>query len=893
MLLPKNILVPFGLALAGLLGGLYTASSIILSKNIAQVEEQSIQQAIAAFTTVLDQTQDDFDIRLADWAAWDDTYAFIQDRNPAYIKSNLGPQALALTNTNLVLFTRPSGQIVFASGIDPVHKRRTPISEALRAKLLPQDKLIQHKTIDSRTTGLLLLPEGPIIISSRPIITSKLKGPIRGTLIFGRSLNQKQINKLAQSTRLSLTIQPINSVHLSSDLREARDALLQQGSTFVQPLSQHTLAGYTLLKDIYGRPILILRIELPRESYKQSQESLNYLLASLLVAGGVFGSIIVLLIHRLLRSQRQQRQSEIQYHTLIKEATEGIFLVDAKTRRIVETNLAFQNLLGYSAEVALTLTLDDIVTDLDQENGHKRLLTSLEPHYANSESKYRCQDGSLITVETKASLIADHQRTVYCIIVHDITERKRFEEQLMQYAYHDSLTGLANRAHFIDRLRHLIARAQTTGSATFAVLFLDLDYFKVINDSLGHTVGDQLLVLFAQRINACLEVCDTLARLGGDEFAILLEKKLDHQEILQFAEQVQLSLKAPFNINGQEIFVTVSIGIILCPNNYSYAEEILRDADTAMYQAKASGRARHEIFNITMHETAVQRLQLETDLRRAIENQELQLCYQPIVSFKNHQQDPTTHSQEDYAVTGFEALVRWPHPDRGLIPPAEFIPIAEETGLIIPLGWWVLKEACQQLRIWQQRFPHSPLATCVDGPETALKISVNLSVRQFEEPDLVERIRQILLETQIDPGSLCIEITESILIKKAESIVGVLAELKDLGVLLYLDDFGTGYSSLSYLHRFPIDTLKIDRSFVNGLSLSDGSSEITRAITTLAQALDLNVIAEGIETTEQLAFLNLLRCKQGQGFLFSEPLKCEAATTLLVERLSNKIMVSF
>ncbi len=463
-------------------------------------------------------------------------------------------------------------------------------------------------------------------------------------------------------------------------------------------------------------------------------------------------------------------------------------------------------------------------------------------------------------------------------VATDISDRKQVEEQLIHDAFHDKLTGLANRALFMDRLEHLVELTKRRQDYLFAVLFLDLDRFKVINDSLGHTIGDQLLVEIARKLQTCLRPGDTVARLGGDEFTILLEDIKDVSDATHLANQIQQELTLPFNLNGQEVFTTASIGIALSKTSDRQPEDLLRDADIAMYRAKALGRARHEVFDMTMHTRAVALLQLETDLRQAVNRQEFLLHYQPIVSLSTGQ------------ITGFEALVRWQHPARGLVSPLEFIPVAEETGLIVPIGWWVLREACRQMREWQKQFGNGssvrgngkeshPLP--IPNSQLPLTISVNLSSKQFTQPHLALEIHQILQETGLDAGSLRLEITESAVMENAEAAIATLLQLKKLGVQIYIDDFGTGYSSLSYLHRFPIDTLKIDRSFVGRMSSDNENWEIVRTIVTLAHNLGLDVVAEGVETAEQLAQLRTLQCEYGQGYFFSRPLDVAAVETFM------------
>lgn len=452
------------------------------------------------------------------------------------------------------------------------------------------------------------------------------------------------------------------------------------------------------------------------------------------------------------------------------------------------------------------------------------------------------------------------------IVCRDITERKRVEQQLLHEALHDGLTGLANRALFTDRLERAIALANQ-GNYLFAVLFLDLDRFKVINDSLGHMVGDQLLIAIARRLETCLRSGDLIARLGGDEFAILLEDIKDTNYATQVAERVQKDLMQPFHIDGHEIFAATSIGIAFSTNNYQLPQELLRDADTAMYHAKSLGKSRYQIFDTAMHIKAVALLQLETDLRRALERHEFQVYYQPIVSLQNQK------------LSGFEALLRWNHPEQGLISPTEFIPIAEETGLIIPLGAWVLREACHQMQAWQLEFPAA----------ADLTISVNISGKQFSQPNLVKQIRKILQETELDPRRLKLEITESRFMENMESTVAMLLELQALGIQLSMDDFGTGYSSLSYLNRFPINTLKIDRSFISSVDTDAEKLEIIRTVVLLAWNLGMDVVAEGVETAEQFAQLKTLKCESGQGYFFSKPVDSTTAQNLIATGIAGVI----
>jgi diguanylate cyclase (GGDEF)-like protein/PAS domain S-box-containing protein len=444
----------------------------------------------------------------------------------------------------------------------------------------------------------------------------------------------------------------------------------------------------------------------------------------------------------------------------------------------------------------------------------------------------------------------------------DITKRRHAEEKLLHYALHDPLTNLPNRAQFMNHLKQAVERSEGNPYARFAVLFLDLDRFKVINDSLGHVIGDKLLVAIAARLASCIRPGDVVARLGGDEFTILLNRTGGVDDVARVAERLQKKLSEPFKLNNYEVFTSASIGIIVSDEMSRQPDDFLRDADAAMYRAKESGKARYEIFDREMHVRNMNLLRVETDLRHAIERDEFEVHYQPIVSLQTGE------------VNEFEALIRWRHPEHGLVAPNEFIFVAEETGLIIPIGKWILGEACRQTSEWQESFPDRPLS-----------ISVNLSAKQLMHPTLMSQVSEILLQTGLNPRRLKLEVTETTVMEHSETALGVLSELRELGISLSTDDFGTGYSSLSYLHRFPFERLKIDRSFINKMDLDDKSEAIVRTILMLGQNLNIETVAEGIENEKQLELLRALGCPAGQGFLFSKPLNPEDAVRILEEGL--------
>ncbi len=442
-------------------------------------------------------------------------------------------------------------------------------------------------------------------------------------------------------------------------------------------------------------------------------------------------------------------------------------------------------------------------------------------------------------------------------LAREIAERKIAQQQLFDLAHNDSLTNLPNRALFMEHLNGAVARSRRRTSPDFAVMMLDLDRFKIVNDTLGHLAGDQLLIGVASRLQQCLREVDTPARLGGDEFAILIDGSHSVKDATRTAERIHNALKTPFDIDGKEVLASASIGIVMMNARYERSTDLLRDADVALYRAKEEGRSRYQVFDHEMHGTVSAQLRLESDLAHAVERQELVLHYQPILASVSH------------TIVGFEALVRWHHSERGIISPGEFIPIAEESGMINPIGLWVIEQGCRQLAAWHQ-----------DGAQE-LTMAVNLSTRQLLQADLGGEIERAAQAVALDPRKLKVEITESAMMPNDPAIQHTLSRLRELGIAISLDDFGTGYSCLSYLHNFPVTSLKIDRSFVSRIGQKTERPEIVRAIVSLAHNLGMDVIAEGVETVEQLERLRQLECEYVQGFYFSEPLDAEAATAYL------------
>ncbi|HXM66635.1 MAG TPA: EAL domain-containing protein [Candidatus Acidoferrum sp.] len=591
-----------------------------------------------------------------------------------------------------------------------------------------------------------------------------------------------------------------------------------------------------------------------------------------------FGALVVVALYQQFRiyliHQKSKKREEL-FQIVTENAADMIALVDVKGRRLYNSP-AYKRILGYSAsELGQTSSFEQIHPD----DRFKVLEAAREARATGVgkklEYRIRHRDGTWRVLESIASTVRDQKGEVTKMVIvnRDVTERRRAEEQLEHNSFHDELTGLPNRRLFLDRLQHLFSRAQRSPDRQYAVLFVDLDHFKTVNETMSPAMGDQVIIEMGQRLAGCLRDQDTvsrpqdrlplksavLSRMGGDEFTILLEGVVDPSDAMRAGKRILAAVAEPFLVNGREVRTTASVGIALGTTAYARADELLQDADVAMRRAKAMGGARCEVFDEAMHTRAVNRLKLEAELREAMEKREFRVYYQPIVALKSKQ------------IVSFEALLRWQHPQQGLISPHKFIYAAEDTGLLFSTGQWLIAEACKQLRSWKADIP--TLGT--------LTLSVNVSAKQLANSQFVVDLESTLHQSGIDPAHLCVEITEDVAASDPKLTATVLSQLKQLRVGLVLDNFGTGSSSLTGLRQFPIEALKIDRSLVGGMLLDRGACDTVELIVLLAHKLKLRVIAEGIESTKQFDHLLALGCELGQGYLLSQPVDGKAAETLL------------
>jgi diguanylate cyclase (GGDEF)-like protein/PAS domain S-box-containing protein len=790
--------------------------------------------------------------------------------------------------------------------------------------LKPEHRFLLRTVEDgNQIAGALLTTEGAAIAAVAPIHASS--GDKASLLLVFRLIDASLRSQMYQQAGIDFQIWPVNDPALAPEERGVVQELLAGRDVQVAEAGADEFRVYSSYAGLSGEPVLLLRSQIHRNLLARARSTMESgLLAEvgiglvalvvlvILFRRTVMNSLSMLTAHataigssndlsarlrmdrsdelgtlaaefnrmleklaedraRQIKIKEQLRESEERYALAVRGANDGLWDWNLLANEL-HYSTRWKSMLGYQeSEIGNSPDewLDRIHPD-DREN----VLAALEAHtqlktaHFESEHRIRHKSSNYIWVLCRGLAVQDSSNAPARMAGSqtDITLRKVFEEQLRHQALHDSLTSLPNRALFLDRLTQAIRLSERQKDYHFAVIFLDLDRFKVLNDGLGHVIGDSLLNMFAEKLQQILRAVDTvcrhtgtLARFGGDEFVLLLDNISGVGDATLVASRIERMLQEPFEIEQHEVFTTASIGIAMSGPGYSSPEELIRNADTAMYRAKARGRSCFEIFDADMHSKAIERLQLENNLRRAIERGEFCVHYQPIVCLKTGR------------ILAFESLVRWEHPDRGMISPIEFIPVAEETGMIVAIGEFVLRTSCLQLREWRRQCP---------GQEN-LMISVNLSVKEFSKANLIGSIADILTETDVSPHHLKLEITESALMESVEFVTRTLRQLRDMGIQLAIDDFGTGYSSLSYLHRFPMHTLKVDQAFIRDMSSSHESGQIVKTVLLLAQALSMSTIAEGIEGESQALALRALHCEAGQGYYFSRPLPAAEATALL------------
>jgi diguanylate cyclase (GGDEF)-like protein/PAS domain S-box-containing protein len=886
MTLRSRLLLSLGLTTAALFVGIYQLSHTLTLDSFAKLEHKEATEDVGRVTEAVDQMEEELNVKAADWADWDETYKFMGGNYKAYL-SNLSDTTLLNINLNLMLLVDRNGKEVASQTVIKEAGLVAPQPAGVLDQIRPL--LLKGEVGKDGSYGLIAHKGQPLLVSMRPVRTSAGKGEPRGWLVFGSYLGVGRLEKIRHVTRIGVEASPWGAKRDVVD-EQAFQAALATGVPVISPRGENSLVGYAVVADLFGKPALGMRITEPRAIYTQGVGTVSWLQQLFVVVGLIFCLVVVFVlekfafarlssltgqveqigeamgaskvvlsgsdelarlaarINKMLATVLQAQAEVAAKNEVLESAVEGIAQLDCEGR-FVSANIAFAGMFGASIEELIGQHWSTTVQAEDEPVMQEAMRSVELGGRTEMLILGRRNDGSVFYQE--ATLIGmtrkDGSWGGCHYFMKDVSARRLLEKEIEHQAFHDKLTDLPNRALFMDRIALSLSKTGRHNLGT-AVLFIDLDNFKLVNDSLGHHAGDTLLGEIARRLVKCTRPGDTVARLGGDEFTVLLEDLTSPDEAKQVAERILESLSMPVTLDETEVFASASIGIAFATDSDQTSEGLMKIADTTMYHAKANGKSSYAVYEASMNDAATERMELETGLRRAIDHGELYVQYQPLIDLKTGE------------ISGSEALVRWNHATRGLIPPSQFIPIAEETGLILPLGYFVLEEACRKTKEWQSEHGRQDL-----------EISVNLSGRQLQQADVVARVAEVLDRTGLAPHCLKLEITESVLVEQGESI-DKMNQLKALGVKLALDDFGTGYSSLSRLSAFPIDTVKIDRAFVSRLENEEHARAVVQAIMALSRSMNMNVTGEGIETDRQRQIVYNLGCETGQGYLFDRPL---------------------
>ena len=785
-------------------GMVYLILHTVMQDKINILEDKYIIENVERTKKEIFKEIEVLDTIVMDWAVWDNSYQFMIDKNPEYIKANLSEDTLNNLKINIMLFIDNKGNLVHGEGYDLQKKESVPIDEAL-LKYIKDHSLLQNNDVKYRKSGIVTLNgKDLILLSICPILTSAGEGPINGYIVLGANFTEKKIADIGEELSSEIKLTFLKDFEYDQKIFDLKDDKIQ-----IDAVSDQKIIGRAFLDDIDGKHLLLLSIEKNRDINNIGEAGIKATLWLLLGLFFLFAIIITVILDRGILLRFQELSNDI------RKIGEG---------KDLSVRLKRQN-------------IDDELTDVSNEiNGMLGALERSQLFLSKSESALKK------AIEKLQDEVLEHQKT---------------QEQIKYIAYHDTLTGLPNRNLLNELLVHSITLAERNNKC-MAVLFLDIDGFKMINDSKGHGMGDQILQEVAERLLKTLRKSDVIARHGGDEFIVIIEELDNCSGVELIANKIVNCFQEPFHLENQDYFLTTSVGVAVYPADGQTPDMLIKNADIAMYKAKENGKNQYLFCTPVMKDVANETMELSTNLYRAIEKNELELYYQPQLSCHNNQ------------IMGVEALIRWRHPVMGLISPAKFIPIAEKTGLILPIGEWVLRTACQQNKKWQEQ----------GLPK--IRMGVNLSLRQFHNNDLLNLVEAVLKETKLAPQYLELEITETIAMKEKSYIINTLNAFRQIGVSIAIDDFGTEYSSLSYLKHLPVDRLKVAMQFIRGIGIDHKDEALAKGIIVLAKSIGMNVIAEGVETKEQLEFLKNHNCDEIQGYYFFKPLAEAEMTKLLI-----------
>jgi diguanylate cyclase (GGDEF)-like protein/PAS domain S-box-containing protein len=835
--------------------------------NVADIESRDVDMQSRQLERGFETELSDLHAALGDYAISSETAEFVRGNRPNYLSQSLNPAALVRldVDTYLVLDRNLETRASLAIDSTAVEQYEIPPDPDLLAALKQGVTSGQLGAVNDSVRGIIQRARGPALFAARPIFDGSGAGQPQGWIAFARAFTPSVVERMGRFSPWPVTGYPVTGLDRAGVPADVRDWVKRSPLTankLTRVAGRTHLNGYLILRDQVGAPVWLVQLEIPRSAFAQATRTTLYqtILLGLLVGG--FTIVAMLLVARSRRLSADRLSLESRYRAIIEQAQDGLLVADARTGEIVDANPAVQEQLGFTLEELRGRSVLSVLRGPnDSQDPVIATLARVEPS-RGIELVQWLKDGRQIDVEVSCVPIESRDRRLVSYLMRDLSERKKAQSQLLanqqrldKLANHDHLTGLPNRMFLQAHLPEAIARCQESNTM-LAVLFLDLDRFKHINDSRGHEVGDKLLQEIAKRVRAAVRPADIVVRMGGDEFVVVLHRVSSTDEVAGAATRINEVLSAPVMIDGRALVATVSIGVSLFPRDGATMGELLKHSDTAMYQAKDLGRNNFQVFSPQMDRSLKERVAIESSLRAGLKLQQFDVHYQPIIDI---------HSRR---VAGLEALLRWKHPAQGYVSPERFIEVAEETGLIIPIGQFVLDRVGRDITTWREQGAH------------LVPVSMNVSAVQLERTRLKELIQQAMERFRIGPQLLALELTEGSLFetRTGEFREDALASLRDLGVKIAIDDFGTGYSSLSYLKRWRVDSLKIDRSFVRDIATDPSDHAIVSAIVAMARSLNIQVVAEGIETWQQLEILRNMGCSLAQGFLFAKP--CNATDAL-------------